>query len=113
MGTAMGTVHLPRNSAHDAPNPLHRNDFREPLRSRPEAIPREMGTGMGTVARGTGRRVHRTPVQRNDFRVGRRGLEPLTYGLKAFPITPQTTGYQAIATDSGPPGLSQNHPGPS
>jgi hypothetical protein len=26
-------------------------------------------------------------------RVGRRGLEPRTYGLKAFPITPQTTEY--------------------
>ena len=42
-----------------------------------------------------------------------RGLEPRTYGLKAFPITPQGTEYQAIATDSGPPGPSQNHPGPS
>ena len=30
-------------------------------------------------------------LQRNNFRVGRRGLEPRTYGLKAFPITPQTT----------------------
>ena len=46
-------------------------------------------------------------------RVGRRGLEPRTYGLKAFPITPKTTEYQAIAMDSDPPGPSQNHPGPS
>ncbi len=45
--------------------------------------------------------------------VGRRGLEPRTYGLKAFPITPHTAEYQVIATDSGSPLRSQNHPGPS
>jgi hypothetical protein len=46
-------------------------------------------------------------------RVGRRGLEPRTYGLKAFPITPQRAEYQAIAMDFGPSRPSQKHPGPS
>jgi hypothetical protein len=45
--------------------------------------------------------------------VGRRGLEPRTYGLKAFAITPHTAEYQAIATDSDSPRPSQNHPRPS
>jgi len=54
------------------------------------------------------------PVALQQFsRVGRRGLEPRTYGLKAFPITLHITEYQAIATDSDAPRPSQNHPGPS
>ena len=36
-------------------------------------------------------------------KVGRPGLEPGTYGLKAFPITPQKAEYQVIATNSSPP----------
>jgi hypothetical protein len=57
--------------------------------------------------------VARNLLQRNNFLVGRRGLEPRTYGLKAFPITPLGAEYQAIATDFGTSGPSQNHPGPS
>ena len=55
----------------------------------------------------------RNLLQHNDFRVGRRGLEPRTYGLKAFPITPQEAEYQAIAMDFGALRPSQYHPGPS
>lgn len=51
-------------------------------------------------------------LRRNVFQgVGRRGREPRTYGLEAFPITPQQSEYQAIATDPDPPRPSRNHPG--
>ena len=46
-------------------------------------------------------------MTRDFTQVGRRGLEPRTYGLKTFPIAPQATEYQAIATDPGAPGPSQ------
>jgi len=41
-------------------------------------------------------------MSRDLTRVGRRGLEPRTYGLKAFPITPQKAKYQTIATGFQP-----------
>ncbi len=55
----------------------------------------------------------------SNFRVGRRGLEPRTYGLKAFPITPQTSrissdcnGFRPTRTLPEPPRPVKKGPPP-
>ena len=97
-------------------SPAHTSEPRSQGKPGIPAVSVRLGlsVGLSVTKRGSHpHRMHRNLLHCNDFRVGRRGLEPRTYGTKAFPTALQKAEYQAIATDSDSPRPSQKRPDPS